>query len=335
MKTKLIIFAVLVMALFGCEAGTTGQEVAITSPYIGGTQGLDISFQDMRTEMFDQGDSIEPVIKIENRGEHTIPGGRTAIQLAGINPAQFYADANADNLKTVVGTELIATRKTPEGQVFAAPPILQPLSVMKYTATVPAPLDFPLRADICYDYQTNAVSKMCIRKDLLTPRAGGICEVTGSKPVFSSGAPIQVQNVQQNVRSANQIGISFDIVNVGGGNVYAKNSDCSRGRDYEDIVTADVDVGLTGAGVKCIGIGDSQGHSGEVRLFDNRKTIMCTVTVGGGQATDFEQLFTVKLDYEYEQSIATTLTVKKAGSLYDDDKSTGKVQGEKTGYTGY
>lgn len=321
----------MTMALFGCQTGGTGQEVSITSPFIGGTQGLDLDFADMRTEMFDEGDSIEPVIKIENRGEYSIPAGRTTIHLAGINPTEFYGDSDPSNLRTVVGTELIATRKTPEGQVFAAPPILQPLKVMKYSGTVPASLGFPLRADVCYDYQTSAVSKMCIRKDLLNPRPGGICDVTGSKPIFASGAPIQVQNVQQMVRGEHSIGISFDIVNVGGGNVYGLGSDCRRGREYEDMVSVNVDVGIPAA-VKCIGIGDSAGTTGEVRLFDNAKTIMCNIDIGAG-TIDFEQLFTVTVDYEYEQSISTTLTVKKSGDLYGSEP--GKAPVEKTGYGGY
>ena len=150
---KILIGLLLLVALLGCK--TPGaQEIGVTSPFIGGTQGLDVQFQDFRAEVFDGGlDPFDIIVQVENKGEAAVQQQNAEVQISGINPFEFGVDVT--QLKRTLPDDLIETRKTPEGQILESPPIFVEFNGLNHiTKIAGATATFPIRADLCYLYST-------------------------------------------------------------------------------------------------------------------------------------------------------------------------------------
>lgn len=306
---RIIIAAILVIALMGCQQ-QDAEEVAISSPFIGGTQGLEISFQEFRSNVFAGGDDpFDIIVQVENEGENAVQRQNGQIEISGINPTEF--GKTSAQLRKTLPDDMMEIRKTPEGQTLEPAPIFVEFTGLNYQQNIAgATATFPIRAEICYMYETTAITQLCVREKLLSPETGGICEVTGTKPVFNSGAPVQISNVQQTVRSKDKIGLSFDISNAGGGKIYERGSTCEKARPKENKVYLTVNTGLPG--IQCTGLQASGGVAqGYVTLYGGSKTISCTQRAE--TSTDFKQIVTINAVYDYEEIAETTLTVKSSG----------------------
>lgn len=310
----------LLLLLAMITACTTTQKptttVSLQSPFIGGSQGLTIAFQDLRKEVFDNGeDPFDISIKLENKGETLLTGRQVKVTLSGFNPKEF--NRNEEDLKIQdIGEELIDMRKTPQGTILIPSPIFVDFQNFNYKNRITGDsAEFTIRADVCYWYQTKAVSKLCVRKDILKPKAGGICEINQDKPVYNSGAPLQVSNFRESAHSKGKISFTFDIRNIAGGYLFdpESGSPCDRNdRKQENKVYVKVNTGLSNTPT-CSGLPDNvaAGVGGAVTLYDGTKTITCTQDVKTG--TDFEQLVNIEVEYNYEQSVQSTFTVKSSG----------------------
>ncbi len=308
---KIYFFAAIAALIFliGCTGG--GEQIEITSPFIGGTTGVISGFVDMRTDVFDGGrDPFDIVIKLENKGESAVSKENVRIKLSGINPAEF--GKLEEDLTAMPQDDLSETRKDSQGNVIPGAPVFVEFRELNHiTAITGGQINLPLRANLCYLYDTKAVSKICVRDNILSPAAGGICEITGDKPIFNSAGPIQFANFKESARSRDKIGFSFEIINAGTGDVYGLNTLCdTTERKNKNSVYVKIDSNL--AGLSCTGL-DTSGRiaEGYTTLFDGKKIITCTQTVS--TRTDFEQLITLDAQYDYEEFMQTSLTVKNSG----------------------
>jgi len=307
-KSFFVIIAVMIF-LMGCAG--EGEEIEITSPFIGGTTGLVADFVDMRSEVFDGGrDPFDIVIKLENTGEAEVVKENVKVKLSGINPAEF--NKLEEELTASPNDDLIAKRKDNAGNIIPGPPVFIEFKELNHVSPITGgQIDLPLRADVCYLYKTRAVSKICVRENILNPAPGGICEITGTKPLFNSAAPIQFANFKESARSRDKIGFSFEVRNAGTGDVYGKNTMCDKTeRKNKDAVFIRVDTNLPG--LSCTGL-KSNGRTAEgyVTLFGGKKIVTCSQTIA--TMTDFEQLVTIEAEYDYEEFKQTTITVKSSG----------------------
>ena len=205
-----------------------GEEVTIENPFIGGTQGIEANFENLRADVRDQGqDPFDVIIKLENKGESDITANKIKVKLTGINPAEF-GKTQADLTKTSPD-DSISQKKTPEGDITPGPPLFIEFIGLNYQPKISGTqITFPLKADICYNYKTNAVGKLCVRRDILKPEKEGVCEVTGDKTVYSSSAPLQIANLKESARAKNKIGFTFEIINAGDGSTYKKDTACDK-----------------------------------------------------------------------------------------------------------
>lgn len=302
---KILLIIMAIALLTSCQQQSSG-EVSISSPFLGGTQGLEISFQDFRAEVFDGGqDPFDIVVQVENKGEAEVKQQNAEIQLSGINPFEF--GKNTQFMQKNLPDDIIARQKT-ESQTIESPPTYVEFTGLNHIdKIIGSSAEFPIRAEICYLYETTAVGKLCIREKLLNPEEGGICDVSGSKPIFTSSAPVQIRNLQQQVRSKDKIGFSFEIYNAGTGDIYERTSKCDKQvRARENKVYVDITTGLPG--VECTGLTNGKGM---VTIYDGSKTITCTQRAE--TSTDFEQMISINLEYDYEQLTSTTLKVKSSG----------------------
>jgi hypothetical protein len=310
MKKILTILAItLFIFLIGCKKD--GEAIDITSPFIGGTTGLVAEFVEFRSEVFDGGrDPFDVVVKLENKGEAFVSKDNVRVKISGVNPAEF-SKLEEDLIKSPED-DLLEMRKEPTGDVIPSPAVFAEFVALNhFTPIAGATATFPVRADLCYQYRTQAVSKLCIRENLLNPEAGGICEITEDKPVFNSGAPIQISNVRETTRARDKIGFSFEISNVGTGDVFEKGSVCDRStRAKENRVFVTVNTNMPG--ISCTGLTTVGTRAeGFATLFDGKKIITCSQ--GVSTRIDFEQLFAIEAVYDYEEFQQTTLTVKSSG----------------------
>lgn len=313
MKKQIIILTLaLAILLMGCEPGQEEKSINIGSnPFAGGTKGIDISFQDFRSTVFDGGlDPFDIIVRLENEGETLVPKDKIRVTLTGINPTEF--GKSETDLTKRAPDDIVEKRKDSQGNILPGPPTFVEFTELNHRKKLTgASAEFTIRADACYLYRTKAVSKLCIREDILTPEAGGICEINEDKTVFNSGAPVHIQNLKESTRSKDKIGFTFEIANVGTGDIFERNSNCDReDRRKEDKVYLIIDTGMSG--LQCTGLNPTAtGAEGWATLYGGRKIISCSQYVAN--KANYEQLMNVELIYDYEQDIQDTITVKSAG----------------------
>lgn len=310
MRRAVVGLMILLVLAVACAPAKKGEKVELTAPFVGGTTGIVSDFVDFRREVFDGGrDPFDVVVKLENKGETNVQASRVRVKLSGINPAEF--GKLEEDLRKSPADDVIGVRKDPQGNVLPGSPVfVEFIGLNHFTPIAGAQVAFPLRADICYLYSTKAMSKLCVRSNILAPEAGGICEINEDKPVFNSGAPVQVGTVKETARAKDKIGFSFEITNAGTGEIFERGSACDRStRAKANRVYVIVDSGMPG--LQCTGLTTSGTKAeGFTTLFDGKKIVSCTQTVPRG---DFEQQISIEAIYDYEEFKQTEIIVKSSG----------------------
>lgn len=308
---RYLFLATLALFITACSTEEPAQQINLQDPFIGGTDGLLISFQDLRQEIFDSGrDPFDVVVKLENKGESIVRKQDVRVKLSGINPSEF--DKTEPQLSSNAPDDIIETRKEPSGNILPGPPVFAEFTGLNHKSPIlGASNQFIIRADACYLYRTKGVSKICVRENLLSPQPGGICEVNADKPAANSGAPVQFANFKETTRAKDKIGFTFELNNANNGKIYERNTACDTSkRQNENRVYILVATGLQG--LQCTGLETTErGAEGFVTLYGGNKIVSCTQTVSS--KTDFEQLVNLEAVYDYEQSTQTTITVKSSG----------------------
>lgn len=300
---------VVLLLLVGCTKDKT-KKLEI-QPFIGGTSGLLIDFVDLRKEVFDGGrDPFDVVVKLENKGETLIPKNKVRVKLTGVRPEEFGKTEEQFILSPP--EDVFDNRKDVQGNVQPSTPVFVEFRELNhFTKITGSALSFPVRAEICYRYGSRAISKLCVRENLVAPKAGGICEINEAKPTFSSGAPLQVANVQESTRAKNKISFSFELQNSGTGLVYERDTNCDKStRKNENRVFVSADT--KAQGLSCTGL-TNRGTAAEgfVTLFEGKKTVTCTQDIA--RPSDYELLLSVETVYDYEEFKQTDITVKSSG----------------------
>lgn len=312
-KTAIIAIIIAGILITGCEQGTEKTKaVTLKSPFIGGTDGIKTEFIGLREEVFDQGtDPFDVIVKLTNKGESPVNKRDVKVKITGINPTEF-GKAPKD-LEKNPEDDLIETRKGNAGEIIEGQPIEITFENLNYGGKLLGDVGFTIRADTCYTYKTEAISKLCIRESLLNPEPEGICEINENKPIYSSSAPIQITKLTENARSKDKIAFSIKIENKGTGDVYKRKSKCDKkDRKKENKIYVEINTGLEG--LKCTGLQNLGTTSkGEVTLYDGTKTITCSQLITN--KGDYEQIIGITAEYDYEETIQSQFTVKSSGEL--------------------
>ncbi|MBI4140410.1 hypothetical protein HY485_01090 [Candidatus Woesearchaeota archaeon] len=307
-KNVFVLFILLL--LIACSSKET--VVELQNPFIGGTSGVNIDFQNLRKEVFDGGrDPFDVVVKLDNKGEADVAKNNVRVRLSGVNPSEF--SKLEEQLTRGPDDDILAAKKDSTGKLITTPPVFVEFTDLNhFSPIVGASADFTLRADVCYTYKTLAVSKLCVRSNILSPEAGGICEINQDKAVFNSGGTLQFGTLTESARAKDKVGFTFEIKKAGAGDVFEKESSCDRTqKNKADKVFVKVDTKMNG--VSCSGLTSSGSvASGFVTLFDGSKVISCTQPASS--RTNFEQLVSLEAGYDFENFAQTTITVKSSGS---------------------
>lgn len=305
----------------GRGGGTGSIGGAPTTPFLGGSTGLVIEFEDGSPpeEITDRGTfDFNVIVKLRNDGEFDILNNKVKVDLIGIFPQDFNALPEDLNDKSPFD-DLTARKRDSEGNIiegitsFVSFP--SDTEAFNFPGVLSGNQEFTFRADVCYLYQTKGVATLCVLRDLVNIRDNSICDPSESKPVFSSGAPVQVANFRQSTLGKDKIGFSFEIVHRGNGAIYkagsadAPDASCPKGsserRSKENRVKVTVNTGLSG--LRCSGF--EGGSTGHVILVSGKRSITCTQDLDPGR-NDFEKPIDIILDYNYNDDKETKILVK-------------------------
>jgi hypothetical protein len=329
MKNSILITAVVVSVLFlaGCSSGNTTS--SSSTPYIGGTNGLLISFLDNSPPPQVPDNEQMPfniVVVLENAGEANVAAGRASVRVTGIYPQDFGL-TSADQLKNTNANEVTGIRKDAAGnriqgstEQVQIPAGTGTLNFKRLLTT--GNLELPLFTTVCYTYSTTASGRYCLKANP-NSNVGGVCEPSGAQQIFSSASPIQVDSLVQSYAGTSAVNINFKISKKGNGNIFAPTTDPTEptcGLTPTSKVTdenkVEVSVTLPGAAetetVTCYGLtGATAGTTtkGTLRL-DSQGTAMVSCKIINAAAVDAVREVKIDVKFDYSETRSSSLIIQ-------------------------
>jgi hypothetical protein len=319
-KAILIACIALLLVVAGCGQGNN-QPQNLGSKFVGGTEGLAISFApgSLPDKVLDKDQPFGISIVLTNKGDHTIDTGADAtVRISGIDPADFgvsAADITQDSPAQIRGAQKDAEGAVIQGETLS---IDFPASGASFThqKEIAGSVTYNVRADVCYKYGTVANTKLCVLEDILGTQGGQgkLCSVNEDKPLDNSGAPVQVAAFRESVSSTNKVSFVLKVKHIGTGTVHEAGSECDKDFQKKDKVHIKVDTGISD-GLTCSGLqnGAASGSvfEGDAQLLNGEREVRCTQTINS--PTDMEKLAMIELTYDYDQYIEKKLEVQHVG----------------------
>tara|TARA_Y100000310_G_scaffold68197_1_gene63508 strand:+ start:18952 stop:19986 length:1035 start_codon:yes stop_codon:yes gene_type:complete len=340
-KFPIVTLVVLMLVIVAC--GRSGQPSgAPRSPFIGGSQGLILKFEkdSPPPEVTDSNFPFRVILNVKNDGETEVRNDQINVDLSGFAPNDFsILDKDLLDPIFLVDQNLLPKSRDPDGQIsegtttfVTIPPLSSGESFRARPVVGNTPFTF--QANVCYPYQTRATTKICVLSDLVNIDDNPLCNPNSGKTIFNSGSPVQVSNFKQHVvgydRNDNTdvIRVSFDVSHRGQGDIYkvgdpgsehspgeCPRSETSKRLQSEDIVHVTVNPRLqTGSVLRSVlcSLEDEHGE-GDIRLIGGSRPVSCTLKLNTDRTSDFEAIFDIELDFNYDQSIKTEVLVKHFG----------------------
>jgi hypothetical protein len=324
-KILFILMAVMLAgALYGCQPVEQTTNETATTAYLGGETGLVLSFLTNAPPetVYEKpaAGSVSPFdisVKVENVGEYNVPEGKYKLSITGIDAASF--GKSSGDLKSLTSTGELIKKRRSAGQEIAGTSSIISVSGLAYQSPVSGQIGpFNLRANLCYEYQTEASSSICVLEDLLgtTRVKEALCKPTEPKKVENSGAPVQVTGLEESATGKESLAFTFVVKHMGDAkNMVFKNEaqTCPVGdMTKQDKVGIKVELGANDITSKCSGI-----NSGVASLYGEAGAqIRCAGTLAdlGLAAGDYTQPVKITLTYDYYQYESKEITVKQLGT---------------------
>lgn len=302
---KKIILALIGIMIFlvGCTSETPIG--AVDKPFVGGTDSINFNFMEETppTEVYDNGQQpFEVTLNLENVGEYDVAKEDIKITLSGFYPGDFSNPVTEKHPDENLRGAYIDS----DGEVQKGTITYVNFPGFNFAGSATGIDRYIIRADVCYKYGTRAQANLCILDDL-TPTEDQVCSITGPKTSAVSGAPVQIENLKEEVAGTRKIRFSFDVVHRGNGLVSYLGSDCDSGLDKKDRVWVEVDTGI--GSVSCTGLTGGSSTTGYATLYNGKSKILCTQDLSGVQG-NFEKKASVLLKYDYKQHKERQVLVK-------------------------
>lgn len=331
-RALLVVLAVGLLAFASCQPQDP-QGPNLAQPFIGGTQGLALSFADGMPppEIFDAGQSVFSVgVYMQNVGEAPIgyAQGRNSygyVELIGISPQQFGQFSQQDLRVTWqdIQLELEGARRGYDGSIIVGDIDIVTIDELSYVPDRQGNTEVTMRANVCYEYATFTNTDICIKDDILENVFDDtICTLTGAKRVSNSGAPIQVTQVTQNPAGRDRMQVTFTIENKGMGTPFLPVSRqgftddaCQQSvgqNQYRNMAYAEVSIGGD-TGLYDINCPLLQGGSdrGDLRLWQGSPaTVTCQITPLQTSSRIYTESMQIDLWYTYFESIETPVLIR-------------------------
>ena len=325
----LICLVLLVSACKGKSGAATGG--APRTPFIGGTAGITMNFEkdSPPPEVTDDTSfAFNVIVRLKNDGEFKVEKNDIRVNLVGFDPSDF--GKVFDDLRDAQPDDTLDSRKRDaEGNIVEGtttfvtfPKGGDSFVPRKFSGNT----EFTFRADACYNYKTEANTKLCMLKDMINIRDDSICKPTSTRTIYSSSAPVQVSNFRQTVVGRDKISFSFDVVLSGNVDIFQSkdkktpasgfDAACPRDprtrREIENNVLVQIteipqDPVITE--LKCGGLDLDGGSSGVVKLVNGRRTITCTASLVSDRL-DLEKTMGIHLFYNVLDNKETKVLIK-------------------------
>ncbi|UCD04061.1 MAG: hypothetical protein JSW73_00215 [Candidatus Woesearchaeota archaeon] len=300
-------------SLWGEKEDETPSEPKYGEFYIEGTDGVVISFMRNRppSELY-KNVPFQIAVKLENRGEHTIRGINSLVKvfISGIYPFSygFSEDEKSPEGEYLEGIRRFNNSVLPGG---IAEVVFDGTGYNGYIKEG-GRWEQPLKVSVCYPYETNVASKVCLKDDIYKDTVGSTpCKITGSKYVETSASPIKVTKVYEEPIGTDTVAFKIDIENVGGRYPYIGEIDECAGLDEKnqnEIILASMKCG--DLGLKCTS-GCALDSGGLIKLYDNKAIIIIEGDISNANvpAAESEEMLTLRFYYNYYDDVSKTIAV--------------------------
>jgi len=317
-----IFLIILALAVAGCNNNSSSSSTASPkTPFLGGAKGLEIKFFDDAppAEVTDRGGfPFQSIVSLQNQGEYGLSRDFIKVDLIGFLPEDF--GSNPSDLRgRHPESDLTPRIRDSEGNIQE--PSLSEVTFpiqggfFSFDKSVTGNTVFIFRADVCYKYQTKALSQICVLRDLVNNNNNGICKPTESKTVHSSASPVQVSGFRQTVTGKDKISFSFDVSHTLKGDVFKEGDatsapaycpkDSAERREKINKVKVTVDTGLSN--LRCVGFESST--VGYISLVSGKRTVTCAQDLDPGR-NDFTKNVEITLDFNYRDDVSRDILVK-------------------------
>ena len=310
MKKSYILLLSLLLVLFIAGCDNAGRA---SGRFIGGDKGLEITFieQEPPNEILDNGeDEFDITLRLRNVGESNIQAGKTIATLKGIGKDDFSLNSLTSNSEDdLERLQRISDRITEPDETEIR------FENAKYKFDLDAAFDVDLRADVCYEYSTTAVTDLCLKKEATQRRTGDQCQINNNEAIVdNSGAPVKVTSMTQRSSGSDKISFTFDIETVGIGEVYEPgtfNDECGVNNDKKDRLRIRV-ISRGNIPIECSKL---NGDEGVVELFSGRRSIRCEVDTSNLQDIAFLSRVNIVLEYFFKESATEPIRVVDSANL--------------------
>ena len=332
-RVLIVLFAIAFLAMAGCQPAEPQTRGGMA--FIGGTQGLAISFVDSMPppEIFDAAQSVFSVgVYLQNVGEAPISQSSLRnrygyVEIIGISPQQFGKGSQQDLKVTFAeaNINLEGSRRGFQGEIIAGEIDIISIDDLTYLPDRVGNQEVTVRANVCYEYATFTNTDICIKDDIIENVFDDtICTLSGAKPVSNSGAPIQVTHLTQSPGSRETIVVTFTVANVGRGvpflpwDAQGAPADACRQtfghNPARNTVYAEVTVGGDSSlyNIRCPLLGGS--NAGNIPMWQGSEaTLTCTITpVNTGGSRIFTDSLQIDMWYTYFEAIERPLLIRDA-----------------------
>jgi len=297
------LFIISLLSLVGCAKETSNKT---TAPFIGGSTGLEINFiaGEPPEEALDAGQfPFITTVSVENKGEWDVSKADVVVTLRGFRPADFSNPVMSKSPDEDLAKSYIDI----DGNIIPGTFTHVSFDGFNYAGTLQANNAFPILADVCYKYGTKSQLDICYLKDLTVENE--VCTIKGSKPIYSSSAPVSVENLQEEVAGSNKIAFSFDITHRGTGLLSKLGTSCNTADDLANKNKVWVEVNSDLTGLTCSGLTDgTTAANGYATLYSGKRHVRCTQNVPGDG--DYIKKASVILTYDYKETVRTEVLIK-------------------------
>jgi len=230
----LVVLLVLTLAtaLFvpGCSSSRRFNSEAAIGGFLGGTQGLAIHVMEGAPPKVIVGSGAVPfsfIIPLENVGESPVgPGTDNPLimaRLTGIVYRNF--GLTEETGAQTLDAKIESAKVNYDGTVLPGEINYISFDKLAYLPPVYDTIMLPIRAEVCYDYESFATTQFCMKKDVLESwEDSTICTLKGPKPVGNSGSPIHITYVEEAPISNQTVQLNFVIEHVGRGVFFIRNA---------------------------------------------------------------------------------------------------------------
>ncbi|GEM_PF-905700 len=330
---SIALLVLLILIVSGCKGSGSSTGSAPRTPFIGGTAGMTINFEKDSPPpevTDDESFSFNAIVRLKNDGEFKIDRNNVRVNLVGFDPADFGRSFE-DLRDAMPQDDLLPRTRDAEGNIvdgtttFVNFPKGGDSFIPK---TFSGNTEFTFRADTCYNYQTEANTKLCILKDMINIRDDSICRPSGTgttgRVIYSSSGPVQVANFRQTVIGRDKISFSFDIILSGNADIFwskdkrtpasgfdvACPRDARTRREIENNVGVEITEIAGDPIISNLNCGGLEGGSvGTVKLVSGKRTITCTADLITDRL-DLEKAMGIILSYNVLDNKETKILIK-------------------------